>query len=343
MNRENRTAPRRVSAVRRGRMFFCLLLCLGLLLGVCSGCGRNTAGYQTVMTIGSYDVPYVQYYYLYQNYKLDRAAQGLTGEELDRLAREDTLISLRYTGAVYSLAEQCGVSLTKAQKKQIRSNAESYRDQYGGRDAFEKALQENYNTYEFFCDALEFAALTESLRSYLSDAANQLIPSDDDTVKADVWAHFWHASHILLSVRADGGNEEKQLAKGQELLARLQAGEDYDTLLKENTEDTDLKDPTVGYYFTEGQFLQKFEDAVKQLEIGEITDALVRTEAGYHIIRRLPLDETYIEENLGELREMYLARSCNERIAAQSAALDLTYTDYYQTLTAEYLDSHRFG
>ena len=52
-----------------------------------------------------------------------------------------------------------------------------------------------------------------------------------------------------------------------------------------------------GYYFTEGQMVEPFYQGALALKEGE-TSGLVETDYGYHIIKRLPMEDAYIEENL---------------------------------------------
>ena len=94
------------------------------------------------------------------------------------------------------------------------------------------------------------------------------------------------ASQILVKVDPASNKEEREalLAKAQGLLAQARAGEDFYNLAYYNSDD---RSKYVGGdlgYFHEGQTVKEFEDALKQLKPGEISDP-IRTMYGYHIVK----------------------------------------------------------
>ena len=81
------------------------------------------------------------------------------------------------------------------------------------------------------------------------------------------------------------------LPKAQEVLAKAQAGEDFDALLETYGEDTGMTsepNKTRGYLVCEGlsRYEQSFQDAAMALEnVGDISAELVKTSYGYHILQ----------------------------------------------------------
>jgi|TARA_B110000467_G_scaffold121474_1_gene112958 foldase protein PrsA len=83
-------------------------------------------------------------------------------------------------------------------------------------------------------------------------------------------------SHILV---------EKQ-SQALELLEEIKKGKKFGAVAKEtSTCPSGKKEGDLGY-FTKGQMVKEFEDVAFRLQIGEISDP-VKTEFGYHIIKRL--------------------------------------------------------
>ncbi|NND85949.1 MAG: peptidylprolyl isomerase [Nitrosopumilus sp.] len=84
-------------------------------------------------------------------------------------------------------------------------------------------------------------------------------------------------SHILVA------KQSESLA----ILERIKNGEKFGKLAKELSIDTGSakKDGNLGY-FTKGMMVKPFEEAAFKLQIGEISNP-VKTEFGYHIIKRL--------------------------------------------------------
>jgi peptidyl-prolyl cis-trans isomerase C len=85
----------------------------------------------------------------------------------------------------------------------------------------------------------------------------------------------WRASHILV--------KDENLAR--ELLKRLKAGERFETLAKEfSTCPSKSSGGDLGW-FGPGKMVAAFEEAVKRLSGGGLSD-LVKTQFGYHIIKK---------------------------------------------------------
>lgn len=127
--------------------------------------------------------------------------------------------------------------------------------------------------------------------------------SDDDIIKyikdnygdtADMTEY--NTRHILIKTSktsedgssSDMTEQEKAdaLAKAQALLARANAGEDFGTLAKENSEDkgTAVEDGKFTFYDSDS-VLDEYKNAAKTLNDGQIYQTVVETSAGYHVIK----------------------------------------------------------
>ena len=107
------------------------------------------------------------------------------------------------------------------------------------------------------------------------------------------------ASHILIQTvneegKALGEEEKKEKEKqAQEILDKIKSGEDFAKLAKEYSEDLSASNGGDLDFFGVGKMLPEFEEAAFSLETGEVTDELVETKFGYHIIKKT--DEKYSE------------------------------------------------
>lgn len=89
---------------------------------------------------------------------------------------------------------------------------------------------------------------------------------------------------------------EKVKKKAEDTLNKIKAGEDFDTLMNELSQDPGLASYPDGYTFGKGEMVEEFEKAAFALKENEVSE-LINTDFGIHIIKRVPLtlSETDIE------------------------------------------------
>jgi len=98
------------------------------------------------------------------------------------------------------------------------------------------------------------------------------------------------ASHILLSLSPTASLQDSTaaFAKAYELISALKSGADFGLVALEHSQDPSAKQNKGDlYYFTAGQMVPPFEDAVYALKLREITSDPVRTQFGLHIIKMI--------------------------------------------------------
>ena len=115
------------------------------------------------------------------------------------------------------------------------------------------------------------------------------MPSQATYMRGDVIA----AAHILIGVPAQGLSQGKQdsLQRVAERIAREATPANFAQLVEQFTMDPGSKERDGIYVVPRGQFVPEFEQAVFSLQPGEITRTPVRTQFGWHIIRRLTYPE----------------------------------------------------
>lgn len=98
--------------------------------------------------------------------------------------------------------------------------------------------------------------------------------------------HYIKVQHILLENSETGKN------KAEIIINQIQQGVNFEALMYEHNLDGGVVSNPDGYVFSAGEIGdQSFEDAAFALEIGELTDEPVKSEKGYHVIRRVALSE----------------------------------------------------
>ncbi|GAA4851229.1 hypothetical protein GCM10023331_39890 [Algivirga pacifica] len=125
-----------------------------------------------------------------------------------------------------------------------------------------------------------------------------------------------NASHILLAVN-DSNPEDKALQTISEIQERLDAGEEFEALAKQYSQDPSVKrnGGNLGY-FTAMQMVYPFEKAAFETKVGQVSSP-VKTRFGYHLIKvhdRRP--------NQGRVKVAHIMlRGNNEQTKAQADAL----------------------
>ncbi|MBR4880549.1 MAG: peptidylprolyl isomerase [Clostridia bacterium] len=297
--------------------FIPLILALVLLL---CGCSKG----KTVLTVGGEDISYDIYRYFYLNYKAEN--EDYTEEEI----YDKAIDAISMDVALNLLADSQKVSLDKTDKKSVNEYVEASIANYGGKDAYLEALEENHLTDELFRYFYSQQLLENKLREHMYSEMNNIIKSDDETVEADIKENFMAAKQVL--IRNDEGDDKaKNKALAEDILKKALDGEDFDTLVKEYSEDTTALTGYT-YYFTYGQLVEGFENAVACTSIGSVCEYVAESEAGYHVVMRMPLDEEYIDSHFEELRDAYKARSFNDMRKTLTESFEVEKSKDFDTL-----------
>lgn len=170
-------------------------------------------------------------------------------------------------------------------EKQAANQIESLKSQYS--DSWEETLKNA--GYESEKDLKEYFILNYQRNQAIEDQIKDSIKDDEikkyyeENTVGDI-----SAKHILIKVDTDsedGLTDDEAKKKAEEIIKKLDKGEDFDTLAKENSDDTGSKEKggDLGY-FNKGDMVEEFETAAYKLKVNEYTKEPVKTTYGYHII-----------------------------------------------------------
>lgn len=201
-------------------------------------------------------------------------------------------------------AKELGIELSEEQRSQLQATLDGYAERFGGQDAFEKLLTDNYVTPEYFREQNEATYLINNIYEYMYGVNGSDLP-DADAVAYVQDRGYLYAKHILFRTVDDDRSPlpEDEIAQKKEeaeqVLAELQRcppedlPERFDALMQQYSEDTGLLRNPDGYYFVAGQMVPEFEEAVRGLEVNGLS-GIVETDYGYHIIFTPPMQGDHI-------------------------------------------------
>lgn len=231
---------------------------------------------------------------------------GIPKETLEKMRLEslNTMIEKAYK-VNYALDNNI-----KIDKKTIDANLESLKKKYKTEKEFKAALGEE--SISELRASIEHSALAKK-------AEEVAVFSKINITDSDVRAYYetnkqaykrpkqFKASHILVKVNPASNSEERIALekKARELAEKAKRGDDFYNLAYYNSDD---RSKYVGGdlgYFHEGQTVPEFEDAIKKMKTGEISDP-VKTMFGWHIIKLVELNEAKqldFDESKAKIRE----------------------------------------
>lgn len=295
------------------------ILCVGMLATM-TGCGTkdNTP---VVATIDGEDVhsselaAYIVYNLMYYENSFGMDIQSMASDEIFGSIKEGCLNQAKQYRAIKKLAENEGVSLSKDSKKELKENLDSNRQQLGSQTGtFTRWLKYKVKGDEDpFVTYLNSYGYTEKLYESNNETMQLMYDIIDKYYdQGDITKQFQntylHAKSILIKGVDDNGNELTGDAltaaqnKAQSILDQVKADPSkFDDLWKENNADT--AQPKNGYYFTEGDMVDEYYQAVAKMEEGAINDQLVYYKGyGWFIIEKLKLEDSALTDTSAYLK-----------------------------------------
>ena len=305
-------------------------------------------GAETVLTVNGDAVTADEYsgYMLYnmQYYASMYAQMGLT----DLWANEDMAKSLGasmpeaaeqqaiYARVVMQKFNELGLKLSYNEQKEmasVRRNsiANTSKDAYLNQIAQFGFSDQTYQNFMYISQCYQ------ALNDYYFGENGVNTPSDEDIQKY-YEDNYITAKHILITTVDPASGETKRTdeeakKEAQSILDRINAGEDFDTLMNQYSEDTGLSNNPNGYTFTEGQMVTEFYDGAKALAEDEVSE-LVKSSYGYHIIKRVKLDDSQLDNFKSDIVSA-ISGSMDELLQQWIDEAQVETTDLYSTITYE--------
>lgn len=305
-------------------------------------------GAETVLTVNGDAVTADEYsgYMLYnmQYYASMYAQMGLTdlwsnkdmakslGASMPEAAEQQAI----YARVVMQKFNELGLKLSYNEQKEmasVRRNsiANTTKDAYLNQIAQFGFSDQTYQNFMYISQCYQ------ALNDYYFGENGVNTPSDEDIQKY-YEDNYITAKHILITTVDPASGETKRTdeeakKEAQSILDRINAGEDFDTLMNQYSEDTGLSNNPNGYTFTEGQMVTEFYDGAKALAEDEVSE-LVKSNYGYHIIKRVKLDDSQLDNFKSDIISA-ISGSMDKLLQQWMDEAQVETTDLYSTITYE--------
>lgn len=229
---------------------------------------------------------------------------------------------------------------TTESKQEVKDEIELMIKQYGS-GSEQSLLQQTYQAWgiDTIDELTAYLTLQYKRNKAVEDYAKSIVSDDeiqkyyDETIFGDITA-----KHILISPEVSDSAtdaekkeaEEKALKEAKEIITKLNNGEDWDTLAKENSDDSsNASKGGLLPEFTAGEMQSEFEEAAKKLENGKYTTEPVKTTYGYHIIYKVSQkDKPKLKTVKDDIVEKLGKEKLNNDSTIQVTALESLRKDY---------------
>lgn len=280
----------------------------------------------TVMTIGDEAVSAEEYAFYFLDYanawNSMLSSMGMnwsdvwSEEEFLNQVRDSVEKELKERKVTIDLIDKYNLHLTREQLDEALTMKQESIDSLGSYEDFLAQLEKIGMTEAMFDNRLYSTYAYTRVNDYLfGEGGEYRTPLEDLRQYMD--ENYLRAKHILIS-----DDTEDAQALASEIAQRAKSGEDFDGLIEQYGQDPGMAQQPDGYIFTEGEMVDEFYQGTKALAAGEISDP-VRSDFGWHIIQRLPIEDELIELNRDYITQLMEAYSLDDLLAERAEALEV--------------------
>lgn len=328
-----------VQMKKRLTVFIALMLCAALMLCGCTAGKGDRISVVTdddkslnkdiVMTVGEQKISQADFNFIYK-LVYDNMSQYANyygadwenmeveeGKTMADFMQTNTIEQVKQMAAAVALGKDYKITADRDVQKTVTEQKKNIVEKnYNGVDGYRKYLLEAHTTDAAFDRYLEICEIYSRLFKELSKSGGALKVDEkkleEDFIKENEGK--MRVQHVLISTQEQQGkNGEKKEARSDadakklanEVIAQLDSGKEFDNLIEKYNEDPGMSKGKY-YLFGEGEMVPEFEEASKNLKVGEYTKEPVKTSYGYHVIKRYEIDKntdefkTYKENALQE-------------------------------------------
>lgn len=286
---------------------------------------------------------------------------------------ENTITYIKQEYVTYRLAEDNGVELTEDDIAANESIYNNNLETSGSEEEFNNVLKSSYMTPELYRNMLDLATLYEKCEETLftnegvyatkKEDFREIVKNPEEYAcirsilipyqcKADITNEDTLAAYdgysldeklsakqlAYASLDDDGKEKAKAAAKelAESVAEKAANGDDFEDLIKEYNWDPGMESFPDGYYITPNtSYVQEYLDCAFSLAEGETSTLIENDSYGWFILKRMPVDMDYVEENIETMIQDYDLPSREQLYQDTMDKMEVSYSDIYKKLTVD--------
>lgn len=293
--------------------------------------------------------------------------------ELFKAFMEQVVTKIKQDYVVQKLADENKIALDEEDQKTVDKNIKSTQSNYESEEDYLNALKSSYLNEDLYKKMMEMTVLYQKIDSQLFSNGGKYATSEEDFKKiVQDKDEYSRVIHILIpyeckavitdeeakktystddlstklnskktafnALSEDERTKVKAEAKklAESVLKKAKSGEDFEALVKKYGWDTGMETQPEGYYVNQNSsFVQEFKDTAFKLKENEISGLVENDTYGWFIIKRLPVDMDYVNENIEEMIKEYDAPAQNKLLTEMTDKMEVVYDEIYDKITAD--------
>lgn len=312
------------------------------------------------------------YYYTLNRYESYYSiTKDVLAEQKDYfdLFMSDVIVSIQQELVAPRLAKENNIEFTETDEKLVTNYLSQAKGQFQSQEEYLEGLKKQYMTEEIYKNLItnsvyydklfgtEGALITpdEEIKKLVQDpeeftrVVHILIPYEckteitdssvlDGYEDLDLSAKMSAKQSAFAALSEEDQEAKKAEAKklAEEVLEKAKNGDDFATLIKEYGWDPGMEAQPDGYYVNKNtSFVEAFKKAAFELKENEISELVEDETYGWFIIKRLPVDMDYVEENMATIRDEYDTPRINQLYQDTADKMEIVYSDIYEKITID--------
>ncbi len=303
----------------------CTIICVCMIFSAAS-CSASGSYAMKIGSVKMSEEAYAYYMSCYRPYWIYTFGEDDTeefwssssnGVTVAEYLQDVSLTAIKTKLVAEYLFKENRLSLSKGKKDELKAMIDGLLLGIGGEEEFEKdeLMQKLGLTPDDMHDIFMTDAKAEALQDYFygEEGKEVVEKSDRDAYYRDSYYRYKHLYIMDVDFVRDENGEikfdqygiamteeltderwEEKFTHAQSLLARAENGEDFDTLIIENTEELSYEKYPYGHYFNAkttsiDNYFAEISEPIKEMEINEVR--LIKSNYGLHLIKKIELDE----------------------------------------------------